>query len=77
MIKTKFEITGNSVKCPSCEKDGHKLESVLVETKNGYRDLKFCICCGSKSVCRSLNSNSVIENECSLSSNSCLVTTAL
>jgi len=55
MIKNSLEIINDSVKCSSCEKEGYKLESVLVKTKAGYRTLKFCICCGSSSIRRNLD----------------------
>ncbi len=52
MIKHSLEIIADSVICLSCKKEGHKLKSVLVKTKTGYRTLKFCICCGSSSIWR-------------------------
>jgi hypothetical protein len=55
MIKNGIEIINDSVKCSSCEKEGHQLESVLVKTKAGYRNLQYCICCGSPSIWRKLD----------------------
>ncbi len=55
MIENNQEIIDESVRCSSCEKEGHKLDSVIVKTEAGYRTLKFCICCGSPLTHQNLN----------------------
>jgi hypothetical protein len=37
MIRHSLETIVDSVTCLSCKKEGHKLKSVLVKTKTGYR----------------------------------------
>ncbi len=72
MIKNNLESISNSIKCVSCEKEGHKLESVLVKTKTGYRTLKFCICCGSPSIRRNLDCIDDQNRAIDFSNKSCL-----
>jgi hypothetical protein len=55
MIKNDIEVINDSVKCSLCEKEGHKLESVLVKIKARYRNLQYCICCGRPSIWRKLD----------------------
>ena len=68
MIKNNLEIINDLVKCSSCEKEGHKFESVLVKTKAGYRNLQYCICCGSPSIWRNLDC--MDDHRCALDSSS-------
>lgn len=69
MIKNSLEIINDSVKCSSCEEEGHKLESVLVKDNVGYRTLKFCICCGSSLIRRNLDC--MVDHKQSFDSSGC------
>jgi hypothetical protein len=50
MIKSSLKIINDSIKCSLCEKEGHKLNYVIVKNKDVYRTPKFCICCESPSI---------------------------